>query len=132
MGMIILLVLSVLFIVVTTVKLKLHPFLALLLAAFGLMTFGSGSIRGFAITLAVGILTSMGESYAPILEQVALLETVADDIVNMLSGEGALAASYPGREKALVVAGGVTSFWYGIAIGLFIAGIIAFQLIRMG
>ena len=35
MGMIILLVLSVLFIVVTTVKLKLHPFLALLLAAFG-------------------------------------------------------------------------------------------------
>ena len=30
-----------------------------LLAAFGLMTFGSGSIRGFAITLAVGILTSM-------------------------------------------------------------------------
>jgi len=30
-----------------------------LIAAFGLMTFGSGSIRGFAITLAVGILTSM-------------------------------------------------------------------------
>ena len=30
-----------------------------LLAAFGLMTFGSGSIRGFAVTLAVGILTSM-------------------------------------------------------------------------
>ena len=35
-------------------------------------------------------------------------------------------------ENALVVAGGVTAFWYGIAIGLFIAGIIAFQLIRMG
>lgn len=30
-----------------------------LLAAFGLMTFGSGPIKGFAITLAIGILTSM-------------------------------------------------------------------------
>jgi tetrahydromethanopterin S-methyltransferase subunit B len=87
---------------------------------------------GLVVDPMVGILTTMGESYAPILEQVGLLEVVADDIVNMLSGEGALAASYPGREKALVIAGGVTSFWYGIAIGLFLAGIIAFQLIRMG
>ncbi len=30
-----------------------------LLAAFGLMTFGSGPIKGFAVTLAIGILTSM-------------------------------------------------------------------------
>jgi len=30
-----------------------------LLAAFGLMTFGSGPIKGFAITLAIGIVTSM-------------------------------------------------------------------------
>ena len=30
-----------------------------LIAAFGLMTFGSGPIRGFAITLTIGILTSM-------------------------------------------------------------------------
>lgn len=84
---------------------------------------------GLVVDPMVGIITTMGESYAPILEQVGLLETVADDIVNMLSGEGALAASFPGREKALSVAGGVTSFWYGLAIGLFIAGIIAFQLI---
>ncbi len=35
MGLVTLLVLSVLFIVLATVKLKLHPFLALLLAAFG-------------------------------------------------------------------------------------------------
>ncbi len=87
---------------------------------------------GLVVDPLVGIVTSMGESYAPILEQVGLLETVADDLVNMLSGEGAMAASYPGRENSLVIAGGVTAFWYGIAIGLFIAGIIAFQLIRMG
>lgn len=84
---------------------------------------------GLVVDPLVGVVTTMGESYAPILEQVGLLEVVADDLVNMLSGEGALAASFPGREKALAIAGGVTSFWYGLAIGLFIAGIIAFQLI---
>ena len=87
---------------------------------------------GLVVDPMVGIVTTMGESYAPLLEQVGLLETVADDLVNMLSGEGAMAASFPGRENSLVIAGGVTSFWYGIAIGLFVAGIIAFQLIRMG
>ncbi|HOT94271.1 MAG TPA: tetrahydromethanopterin S-methyltransferase subunit B [Methanoregulaceae archaeon] len=87
---------------------------------------------GLVVDPMVGIVTSMGESYAPVIEQVALIETVADDLINMLSGEGILAASYPGREKALTIAGGVTAFWYGMAIGLFIAGIIAFQLIRMG
>jgi len=87
---------------------------------------------GLVVDPLVGILTTMGESYGPVIEQVALLETVADDLVNMLSGEGALAASFPGREKTLAIAGGVTAFWYGIAIGLFIAGIIAFQLIRTG
>jgi len=87
---------------------------------------------GHVVDPMVGIVTSMGESYAPVIEQVALIETVADDLINMLSGEGILAASYPGREKALTIAGGVTAFWYGMAIGLFIAGIIAFQLIRMG
>lgn len=87
---------------------------------------------GLVVDPLVGLVTSMGESYAPVIEQVALLETVADDLVNMLSGEGVLAASYPGREKSLMIAGGVTSFWYGMAIGLFIAGIIAFQMIRMG
>ena len=87
---------------------------------------------GLVVDPMVGIVTTMGESYAPILEQVGLLETVADDLVNMLSGEGAMAASFPGRENSLVIAGGVTSFWYGIAIGLFVAGIIAFPLIRMG
>lgn len=87
---------------------------------------------GLVVDPLVGLVTSMGESYAPVIEQIAHLETVADDLVNMLSGEGMLAASFPGREKSLVIAGGVTAFWYGLAIGLFVAGIIAFQMIRMG
>ena len=80
----------------------------------------------------VGLVTSAGESLAPVLEKVALLEAVSDDLVNMLSGEGNLLASFPNREKGLTIGGSITSFWYGLAIGLFIAGIIAFQLIKVG
>jgi len=49
--------------------------------------------------------------------------------VNMLSGEGNYLASFPGREKSLVIAGSMNAFWYGLAIGLFIAGIMVFHLI---
>jgi tetrahydromethanopterin S-methyltransferase subunit B len=49
----------------------------------------------------------------------------------MLSGEGNFLASFPGRDHGLAIGGTITSLWYGFAIGLFIAGIIAFQLIRV-
>jgi tetrahydromethanopterin S-methyltransferase subunit B len=77
----------------------------------------------------VGIVTSAGESLAPIMEKVDLLDAVSDDLVNMLSGQGNFLASFPGREKSLVVAGGMTSFFYGLAVGLLIAGILVFHLI---
>ena len=77
----------------------------------------------------IGIVTSAGESLAPIIEKVELLEAVSDDLVNMLSGQGNFLASFPGREKSLVVAGGMTSFFYGLAVGLLIAGILVFHLI---
>jgi tetrahydromethanopterin S-methyltransferase subunit B len=80
----------------------------------------------------IGLITSAGESLAPVLEKVALLEAVSDDLVNMLSGEGNLLASFPNREHGLAIGGTITSFWYGLAIGLFIAGIIAFQMIQVG
>ena len=79
----------------------------------------------------IGIVTTAGESLSPVVEKVAILEAVSDDLVNMLSGEGNLLASFPNREKGLAIGGTITSFWYGIAIGLFIAGIIAFQLIKV-
>jgi tetrahydromethanopterin S-methyltransferase subunit B len=78
----------------------------------------------------VGIITSAGESLSPVIEKVAALEAVSDDLVNMLSGEGNLLASFPNRESGLVIGGSITSIWYGFAIGLFIAGIIAFQLMK--
>ena len=77
----------------------------------------------------IGIVTTAGESLAPVIEKVDLLDAVSDDVVNMLSGQGNFLASFPNREKSLVIAGSMTSFWYGLAIGLFVAGIIVFQMV---
>jgi len=77
----------------------------------------------------IGLVTTAGASLAPVLEQVAELELIADDIVGMLSGEGKFLSSFPNREKSLVYAGSVTAMWYGIAVGLLVAGIVAFALL---
>jgi len=79
----------------------------------------------------VGTLTTAGESLSPVLDKVAVLEASADDLVNMLSGEGNYVASFPGREKTLAIGGSINAFWYGLAVGLLIAGVIAFQLIKV-
>ncbi len=80
----------------------------------------------------IGLVTTAGESLSPVLDKVALLEETTEDLVNMLSGEGNYLASFPNREKSLKIAGSINSFWYGLAIGLLIAGVIAFQLIKVG
>ena len=78
----------------------------------------------------VGIITSAGESLSPVADKVTILEASADDLVNMLSGEGNYVASFPGREKTLAIGGSINAFWYGLAVGLLVAGVIAFQLVR--
>ncbi|PKG32858.1 tetrahydromethanopterin S-methyltransferase subunit MtrB [Methanoregula sp.] len=78
----------------------------------------------------VGIVTTAGESLSPVIEKVAVLEATTDDLVNMLSGEGNMLASFPNRESGLAIGGTITSYWYGLAVGLLIAGIIAFQMIK--
>jgi len=85
---------------------------------------------GLVVDPLVGVLSSAGESLQPVIDRVAVLETVADDLVNMLSGEGNFLASFPGREKALPVAGSISTFWYGLAVGLFIAGLMALLYVR--
>jgi len=77
----------------------------------------------------VGVVTTAGESLAPVIDKVIEMEAVADDIVNMLSGKGNFLASFPNRECALPTAGGATAYWYGLAVGLFIAGVYVFHLI---
>ena len=79
----------------------------------------------------VGIVTSAGESLSPVADKVTSLEASADDLVNMLSGEGNYVASFPGREKTLAIGGSINAFWYGLAVGLLVAGVIAFQLIKV-
>lgn len=79
----------------------------------------------------VGLITAAGESLSPVIDKVTVLEAISDDLVNMLSGEGNFLASFPNRDHALKIAGTINSFWYGLAIGLFIAGMIAFQLIKV-
>jgi tetrahydromethanopterin S-methyltransferase subunit B len=84
---------------------------------------------GLVLDPLVGLVTTAGVSYQPVIDKVGQMEAIADDVVNMLSGEGNYLASYPGREKALSIAGSVTSFWYGLAVGLLVAGVIALQLL---
>ena len=80
----------------------------------------------------IGVVTTAGESLSPVLDKVAVLEAVTEDLVNMLSGQGNYLASFPNRDMSLRIAGSMNSFWYGLAIGLLIAGVIAFQLIKVG
>jgi tetrahydromethanopterin S-methyltransferase subunit B len=80
----------------------------------------------------IGVVTTAGESLAPILEKIDVLDAVTNDVVNMLSGEGNFLASFPNRDQSLKIAGSMNSFWYGLAIGLLLAGVIAFQLIKVG
>ena len=79
----------------------------------------------------IGLITTAGE-LPPVIEKVAVLEGIADDLVTMLSGQGNFLASFPNREMSLRIAGSMNSFWYGLAIGLLLAGVIAFQLIKVG
>lgn len=80
----------------------------------------------------IGLVTTAGVSFSPILEKVDALEAITEDMVNMLSGQGNFLASFPNRDMSLKIAGGMNSFWYGLAIGLLIAGVIAFQFIKVG
>ena len=75
-----------------------------------------------------GFVTQQGESLAPIIAQADVLDKVADDIVGMLSGEGSFLETFPNREKSRVYAGGITAIFYGLAVGLLLAGVIVLAL----
>ena len=85
---------------------------------------------GLVVDPLIGVLSTAGESLQPVIDRVAVLETIAEDMVNMLSGEGNFLASFPGREKVLPVAGSISTFWYGLAVGLFMAGVMALLFVR--
>jgi tetrahydromethanopterin S-methyltransferase subunit B len=84
---------------------------------------------GLVVDPLIGVISTAGESLQPIIERVEQLENITEDLVGMLSGEGNFLASFPNREGVLKIAGGVTAFWYGMVIGLFIAGVIILGMI---
>ena len=45
---------------------------------------------GLVVDPMIGVVTTVGVSYTPVLEQVAELEKITEDLVDMLSGEGSL------------------------------------------
>lgn len=83
---------------------------------------------GLGCDVFAGFVTQQGESLAPIVAQVNTLDKIADDIVGMLSGEGNFLESYPNRDHSLMYAGGITAIFYGLAVGLLVAGIIVLAL----
>jgi tetrahydromethanopterin S-methyltransferase subunit B len=62
-------------------------------------------------------------SMDPIMAQVDELNKIADDLVNSLSPDKELLNSYPGRANTAVSAGFYGNSFYGIIVGLGIAGL---------
>ncbi|MDX1586146.1 MAG: GntP family permease [Balneolaceae bacterium] len=108
-----LLVISVLFIVVSTARWKLHPFLALLLAAFGVGLFaglpGSETISaitdGFGGTLgSIGIVIAAGTIIGAMLEKSGSTRVIADLVIRGIGkARSALAMSITGAIVSIPV-----------------------------
>jgi len=83
---------------------------------------------GLVVDPMIGLVSTAGESFQPVLDKVDELEAIAGDIVGMLSAEGNFLASFPNRAGVLKIAGSVTALWYGMAVGLLIAGVVVLGL----
>lgn len=108
-----LLVVAVLFIVVSTARWKLHPFLALLLAAFGVGLFaglpGSETVSaitdGFGGTLgSIGIVIAAGTIIGVMLEKSGSTRVIADMVIRAIGkARSALAMSITGAIVSIPV-----------------------------
>lgn len=63
-------------------------------------------------------------SMDPVMEQVNELDKIADDLMNSLAPDKELLNSYPGRANTALSAGFYGNTFYGIVVGLGVAGII--------
>ena len=99
MWLIVLLLLSIVFIVFATAKLNMHPFLALLITAFGF-----GILGGMPLLVAAGIKTAQGSStvsiittaglMAPLLPSLGLEGDTAKALAVIAIGAGAMVVSH--------------------------------------
>ena len=63
----------------------------------------------------------------PIMEQIEIIDKVADDLVNSLAPDAPLLNSYKGRAGASFMAGIYTNIWYGFIVGLIVAFVYVFS-----
>ncbi|MBN2110107.1 MAG: tetrahydromethanopterin S-methyltransferase subunit B [Methanosarcinaceae archaeon] len=71
-------------------------------------------------------------SMDPIMAQLDELDRIADDLVNSLSPDKPLLNSFPGREKTAQSAGFYGNAFYGIVIGLGVAGLLLLVMDALG
>jgi len=63
-------------------------------------------------------------SMDPIMAQLDELDLIADDLINSLSPDIQLKSSFPGREATALSAGFYGNAFYGIIVGLGVAGLL--------
>ncbi len=63
-------------------------------------------------------------SMDPVMAQVDELDKIADDLINSLAPDKELLNSYPGRANTALSAGFYGNSFYGIVVGLGVAGLI--------
>ncbi|MDG6242865.1 MAG: tetrahydromethanopterin S-methyltransferase subunit B [Methanolobus sp.] len=71
-------------------------------------------------------------SMDPIMAQLDELDKITDDLMNSLSPDKALLNSFPGRENASMGAGFYSNAFYGIIVGLGVAGLMLLVMSALG
>ncbi|TGC10959.1 tetrahydromethanopterin S-methyltransferase subunit B [Methanolobus halotolerans] len=71
-------------------------------------------------------------SMDPIITQLDELDKIADDLINSLSPDKALLSSFPGRENSAYSAGFYGNAFYGIIVGLGVAGLMLLVIGALG
>ncbi len=71
-------------------------------------------------------------SMDPIMEQLDELDNIADDLINSLSPDKPLLSSFPGREHASYSAGFYGNTFYGVIVGLGVAGLMLLVMGALG
>ena len=71
-------------------------------------------------------------SMDPIMEQLDELDKVADDLINSLSPSKPLLSSFPGRENTSYSAGFYGNVFYGVIVGMGVAGLMLLVMSVLG
>ncbi len=71
-------------------------------------------------------------SMDPIMVQLDELDKIAEDLMNSLSADKPLLNSFPGRENTAMEAGFYGNTFYGVVVGLGVAGLLLLVMSALG